>query len=64
MDCAELETARFVRENEGEELEVGELGAGDAVEFRELLRGEALVGESSGWGKSRGCWRVETMFSC
>jgi hypothetical protein len=63
--ATELDTARFVRdraEATGEPLRSGELGAGEAVELRRLLRGDAfLVGEGSGAGNSRGCWRVETM---
>ena len=60
-DFTELGTASLFKENEGADMAVGEPGAGDAVELRELLRGEPLVGESSGRGNSRGCWRVETM---
>jgi hypothetical protein len=63
--ATEFDTARFVRDLAdavGEPLRSGELGAGDAVELRRLLRGdEFLVGDDSGGGNSRGCWRVETM---
>jgi hypothetical protein len=63
--ATELDTARFVRERAeavGEPLRSSELGAGEAVELRRLLRGDAfLVGEGSGAENSRGCWRVETM---
>jgi len=63
--ATELDTARFVSDRAdavGEPLRLGELGAGEAVEVRRLLRGDAfLVGEDSGGGNSRGCWRVETM---
>lgn len=63
--ATELDTARLVSDladEVGEPLRSGELGAGDAVELRRLLRGEAfLVGDASGGGNSRGCWRVETM---
>ena len=58
----ELETARLVNEKAGAVVAVGEPGAGDAVELRELLRGELLVGDSSGGGNSR-VWRVETMMA-
>jgi hypothetical protein len=37
---------------------VGDSGAGDAVELRDVF----LRGEASGAGNSRGWWRVETIF--
>ena len=58
----ELETARLVNGKEGAEVAVGEPGAGNVVELRKLLRGEPLVGDSSGAGNSR-VWRVETMMA-
>lgn len=58
----EFETARLVSDLDvGEEVRSGEPGAGDAVELRELLRGEPFVGDASGGGNSLGCWRVDTM---
>lgn len=60
----ELDTARFVMVVavvKGDVSASEELGAGEAVELRRLFRGEPLVGDGSGAGKSRGCWRVETI---
>lgn len=48
----ELETARLARDLESGVS--GEPGAGDAVELRELLRGDRLVGEASGSGNDVG----------
>ena len=47
----ELDTARLARDSDGDESPPG---AGDEVELRELLRGEPLVGDMSGGGKSLG----------
>lgn len=57
-----LEAARFASDfaggNESKVDDVGDVGAGDAVDVRELF----LTGEGSDTGKSPcGCWRVETM---
>jgi hypothetical protein len=57
--ATELDTARLVRfiaEAGSASLRSGELGAGEAVELRRLLRAdEFLVGDASVAGKSRGC---------
>lgn len=52
---AELETARFVSDLESKPSDIGKLGAGDAVDEREDLRGELFIGEASGGGNSVGC---------
>lgn len=47
----EFDTARLARDFEDGESS----GAGDAVELRNDLRGEPLVGDCSGGGNSPGC---------
>lgn len=63
IGLTELDMARLVNVLDSVNVVVGEPGAGDAVELRELLRGEPLVGEASGGGNSCGWWRVETIIS-
>jgi hypothetical protein len=60
---AGTETATACRTSVLFSCETGKSGVGDmaGVERREVLRGEALVGESSGGGNSHGCWRVDTI---
>ena len=51
LERAEEAVLRRVEEDSGS----GGEGERDAVELRKLLRGEPLVGDASGGGKSRGC---------
>lgn len=51
--ATELDATRLV--SELDEDRSGESGVGDAVERRDVFRGELLVGEASGGGNSAGC---------